>query len=288
MAQSRMIAAAAALVLLVPLSSNSQTKDKSAPPNNPPAKKAVTPSFDEMMLFFPSKHPVGNWQPKGLNFEDVSFKADDGTRLHGWFCPCKDARAVLLYAHGNAGNLSFDARVLQFFQKELRLSVLTFDYRGYGKSEGTPTVEGVLKDTRAARKILAERAKVKETDMVLLGRSLGGAVVCQLAGESAPRALILECSFSSLRDVAEHHYGDLAAIVPKDKLDSAAKLAAYKGPLLQSHGDADKVIPLKLGKKLFEAAKGTKEFVQIAGGGHNDAYTAQYRAKVEQFIAGLP
>jgi polyhydroxybutyrate depolymerase len=195
---------------------------------------------------------------------------------------------VLLYAHGNAGNLSFDARMLRYFQTELMVTVLIFDYRGYGKSEGSPTVEGVLQDARAARTALAKKADVKEAEIVLMGRSLGGAVVCQLAGESAPRGLVLENTFSSLKEVAEHHFGIAAAIVPKDRLDSAAQLARYSGPLLQTHGDADKTVPFAMGKKLFDAHKGNKEFVAIAGGQHNDAYTAGYREKLDRFIGSLP
>ena len=194
----------------------------------------------------PSNIPRGTGSRHGLDFEDAAFQADDGTKLHGWYCPSKDPRAVILYAHGNGGNLSYDAWLMKHLQKELRVTVLDFDYRGYGKSEGKPTVEGVLKDARAARKFLATRAGVKESSIVLMGRSLGGAVVVQLAAESRPRGLILESTFSSLKEVAAHHLGSLAEMVPQDRLNSVAQLARYDGPLLQSHGDADRVIPFAL------------------------------------------
>ncbi len=145
-------------------------------PESPPSKKAVPSddigvgvpqpasskqlkgqTLDELLLFFPSKYPEGDWKPKGLNFEDVWFRADDGTCLHGWYCPCDNPRAIVLYAHGNAGNLSHSKSLIQYFHDDLRVTVLIFDYRGYGRSEGVPTAEGILKDARAARTLLAPR-----------------------------------------------------------------------------------------------------------------------------------
>jgi uncharacterized protein len=244
--------------------------------------------LDETLLFFPIKYPEGNWKPAGLDFEDAVFQADDGAKLHGWYCPCKNPRAVILYAHGNGGNLSDHAELMTYLQKKLRVTALVFDYRGYGKSAGEPTIEGVLKDARAARKFLAARADVKEPAIVLMGRSLGGAVIVHLAAESRPRGLILESTFSSLKEVAVHHYGVRAESVPRDRLDCVAQLARYDGPLLQSHGDADVIVPFALGTKLFQAAKGPKEFVRIRGGDHNDRQPAEYFRKLEQFIAKLP
>jgi fermentation-respiration switch protein FrsA (DUF1100 family) len=257
----------------------------------PPAvssKPPKAPSLDEMLLFFPTKYPDGDWKPKELNFEDVWFDAEDGTRLHGWYCPCEKPRAVFLYAHGNAGNLSYGGSLVQYFQKQLRVTVLIFDYRGYGRSAGVPTVEGILQDARAARTLLARRAKVEEAQIVLMGRSLGGAVVVQLAAEKRPRGLILESTFSSLKDVAAHHYPSLAWLVPTDKLNSVGKIARYKGPLLQSHGDADRTVPYTLGRKLFAVAHEPKSFVTITGADHNDPQSAEYYAKLDQFIGALP
>src|SRR5262249_54076753 len=159
-------------------------------------REAKGQTLDELLLFAPSKYPKGNWKPAGLDFEDAWFSAADGTRLHAWYCPCPDARAVLLYAHGNAGNLALYGSLLKYFQKELRVTTLVFDYRGYGRSEGTPTVEGVLQDARAARAFLARQAGVKEGEVVLMGRSLGGAVAVALAGEDGARGLIVESTFS--------------------------------------------------------------------------------------------
>jgi fermentation-respiration switch protein FrsA (DUF1100 family) len=250
--------------------------------------QAKSPTLDESLLFHPSRFPDGDWKPKGLNFEDAWFRAKDGTRLHGWYCPCDKPRAILLFAHGNAGNLSHRSSRMQYLQKDLRVTVFIFDYRGYGRSEGVPTVEGILQDSRAARTLLARRAEVKESQIVLMGRSLGGAVVVQLASESPARGLILESTFSSLKDVAAHHFPRLAWLVPTNKLDSLSQIKRYKGPLLQSHGDADGTVPYALGMKLFQAANDPKEFVTVRGGDHNDPQPAEYYKQLDRFIGDLP
>lgn len=216
------------------------------------------------------------------------FTTPDGTNLHGWYCAVEEPRAVVLFAHGNAGHLAHRAWLMRFLTEQMRVSVMIFDYRGYGRSDGIPTVAGVLEDARAARTHLAEKSGVEESDIVLMGRSLGGAVMVQLAADAPPRGLILESTFSSLRDVAEVLAPSLAWIVPQAKLDSAARIGSYGGPLLQSHGDADQTIPFASGRKLFDAATGAKEFVIIPGGDHNDGQGVPYYERLSAFLDGLP
>jgi fermentation-respiration switch protein FrsA (DUF1100 family) len=243
--------------------------------------------IDELFLFFPSKYPDGEWNPPDLQFEDVWFKAADGTRLHGWYCPCDDPRATLLIAHGNGGHLAHRADFLKYLQSHLHVATFMFDYRGYGRSEGKPTVDGILKDARAARAWLADRADVKETEIVLMGESLGGAVAVHLAAESPPRGLILQSTFSSLRDVAEVHYSKLSWFVPRDKLNSVSKIPQFKGPLLQSHGTADKIIPITSGEKLFQAANNPKTFVRLDGADHNDWLTEEYLRQLDAYLTRI-
>lgn len=281
-----------AAALTFAIVSNSLTAQPSPADKSPvapnQAKEPKGRTLDELLLFFPMKFPEGNWKPNDLEFEDVWFKSDDGTRIHGWYCPCKKPRAILLYAHGNAGNLTYDRELMRLLQQRLRVATLSFDYRGYGRSEGVPTVEGVLKDARAARSFLAERSRVRASKIVLMGRSLGGAIATRLAAETPARGLVLESTFSSLKDVASHHYPRLAWLVPADKLDSVSHLAKHQGPLLQSHGDGDQVVPFSLGKKLFEAAKGPREFMRIADADHNDPLPAEYYKRLDRFIEKLP
>ncbi|MDP1563440.1 MAG: alpha/beta hydrolase [Pirellulaceae bacterium] len=241
-------------------------------------------SLDERLLFFPSKFPEGDWEPKDLKYEDVYFQAEDGTKLHAWYCPAENPRAVVLVAHGNAGHVASRASWLRYLQQKANVSVLMFDYRGYGRSEGTPTVEGVIQDATAARAKLCELANIKDSEMLLMGESLGGAIVVQLATKSAPRGLIVQSTFSSLRDVADAHYPQLSWLVPPKKLDTAGSIANYQGPLLQSHGTADQTIPFSLGEKIFKNANEPKELVSIERAGHNDWMTDAYLKKLDQFI----
>lgn len=250
-----------------------------------PAKRRT---LVDRLLFFPSQHPQGQWQPSGLTFQDVHFRSADGTKLHGWYCLCERPRGVVLIAHGNAGHVASRASWLRLLQTQAGLTAFMFDYRGYGKSEGKPTVAGVLADARAARSKLRELAGVEDGEMLLMGESLGGAVMVQLAAEAAPRALILQSTFSSLRDVAREHYPRLSWLAPRDQLASLNVIGKYRGPLLQSHGSNDNTIPLALGRRLFKAANDPKVFVEIRNADHNNWLTREYLARFQQFIANLP
>jgi fermentation-respiration switch protein FrsA (DUF1100 family) len=263
-----------------------------APKQVPPAtksdeKKTEPPphqTLDERLLFFPSKYPAGDWKPKDLQFDDVVFESKDKTRLHGWYCPCENRRAMVLMTHGNAGHVADRAPLLRYLQSKAKVAVFAFDYRGYGKSEGTPTVEGVLDDARAARSQLRWMASTKDSEMLLMGESLGGAIAVQLAAESAPRGLILQSTFSSLHDVADVHFPALSWLVPEDKLNSCRALQRYSGPLLQSHGTADRTIPLPLAEKLFAAGNEPKQFIRIPRADHNNWITDAYLSQLNTFI----
>ncbi len=261
-----------------------QPTDEPEPPSTVRSDRRTVASPEELFLFHPTKYPQGNWNPEGLAFEDAEFVADDGTRLHGWFLPVDRPRATLLYAHGNAGHVADRVEWLRYLQQELRVEVLAFDYRGYGRSEGEPTVAGCVDDARAARRWLSERTGVDPSEMVLMGESLGGAIVCRLAADSPPRALILQSTFASMRDVAAKHAPALAWLVPKAKLDSAAALADFRGALLQSHGDRDSVVPFESGRRLFESSGGDKRFVVVPGADHNDWMTDAYLSELEAFV----
>ena len=262
------------------------------PKQVPPAtqsdvKKEETPqhqTLDERLLFFPSKHPAGNWKPKDLQFDDVVFESKDKTRLHGWYCPCENRRAVVLMTHGNAGHIADRAPLLRYLQRRAKVAVFIFDYRGYGKSEGTPTVEGVLDDARAARSQLRWMASIQDSEMLLMGESLGGAIAVQLAAESAPRGLILQSTFSSLRDVANVHFPALSWLVPEDKLNSCSAIQRYSGPLLLSHGTADRTIPLPLAEKLYAAGNEPKQFIRIPRADHNNWINDDYLSQLNSFI----
>jgi fermentation-respiration switch protein FrsA (DUF1100 family) len=246
-------------------------------------------ALEESLVFHPHRYPWGNWQPRDLQFEDAWFQAPDGVRLHGWFAEVPQPRAVVLYAHGNAGNVATNAWVVDFFRERLNCSVLVFDYRGYGRSEGSPSEAGILADARAARRWLAGRTGVAERDIVLVGRSLGGGVMVDLAAKDGARGLVLENTFTSLPDMGQHLVGSLPVRwLVEMRLDSLSLIGNYAGPLLQTHGDADRCIPYEQGKKLFAAARGPKWFVTAPGGDHNDLPTPEYVDKLDWFLGQLP
>jgi fermentation-respiration switch protein FrsA (DUF1100 family) len=245
--------------------------------------------LEEKLIFFPTKYPAGDWHPAGLPVQDAEFHAADGTRLHGWYLPHEDPRAVVLFCHGNAGNVTHRADVLRMLHRVVGVSVLILDYRGYGRSEGSPSEGGILADARAARTWLAEREAVDPRDVVLLGRSLGGAVVVDLAAEDGARALVLESTFTSITDLAAHYYPWVPVRwLVRTRLDAAGKIAAYKGPLLQSHGDADSIVPFPFGVRLFDAANEPKEFITLHGQDHNDMPKIAYYEALIEFLDGLP
>jgi uncharacterized protein len=244
--------------------------------------------FEDSLIFFPTPYPDGEWHPVGLKFEDARFESADGTRLHGWYVPKKDARAAVLFCHGNAGNITGRAYILEILHNRVGVSTLIFDYRGYGRSEGKPSEAGVLADARAARRWLANREKIAESDVVLMGESIGGAVAVDLAARDGARALVLESTFNNLPDVAAYHYPMLPVRwAMRTRLDSETKIGAYHGPLLQSHGNADTIVPLEFGQRLFAAANQPKQFLLYPGHDHNDPMPAQYYDRLAAFLDGV-
>lgn len=258
--------------------------------------------LEEALVFRPDRD--GDWEPDDLRYEDTWFVSEDGTRLHGWYCPADKPRAVVLYCHGNGGNVAGLKWPAKLLQEKLGVTVFVFDYRGYGCSEGTPDEAGILADARAARRWLARRAGVAEVDIVLLGRSLGGAVAVELATIDrftnividrpythvppiSSRGLILENTFPSLREVAAENFWPLHWLMTM-RFDSASKIGNYRGPLLQTHGTADRLVSFDLACKLFDAANEPKRFVASPGRGHNDPPTPEYVHALDEFFASLP
>ena len=245
--------------------------------------------FEESLIFFPSPYPVGNWEPGGLKFEDAWFRASDGTQLHGWYVSHERPLAVVLFCHGNGGNVTHRDDALRLLQWKAQVAVLAFDYRGYGRSEGIPTEAGVLADARAARTWLAQRAGIAENEIVVMGESLGGAVAVDMAARDGARALVLESTFSSLPDVASYHYSWMPVhLMMHTRLDSARIIGQYQGPLLQSHGTSDSIVPYQFGRRLFDAAREPKRLITFSGIDHNEPRPVGYYTTLREFFEGLP
>jgi fermentation-respiration switch protein FrsA (DUF1100 family) len=244
--------------------------------------------LENTLIFIPTNYADDDWAPAGIVLEDAHFTAADGTKLHGWYAPREKPTAVVLFCHGNAGNVTHRIHVIRALHDRVGAAVLVFDYRGYGRSEGKPDEPGVLADARAARAWLAERAGVPPERIVLMGESLGGAVAVDLAADGA-RALILESTFSSMPDVAAYHYPWAPVrMLMKTQFDSATKIRGYRGPLFQSHGDCDSIVPLRFAKRLFDAANEPKRFLLIEGGDHNDMRPLEYYDKLRTFLEEAP
>lgn len=250
----------------------------------------VTPGqWERASIFQPDKFPAGEWQQTTVLVQDATFAAADGTQLHGWYVRHPQPKAHALVLHGNAGNVTLMADTLRTLNQRHGLAVLALDYRGYGKSSGTPSEAGLLLDARAARRWLAEREGIAETDIVLLGQSLGGGVAVDLAAKDGCRGLVLASTFTSLPEVAQHHTPWLPLKwMLSTKFDSLTKIKEYHGPLLLAHGEADEVVPYQQGLDLFNAAPGPKQMITNPGGKHNDPLPEKYREALDNFIANLP
>ncbi len=243
-------------------------------------------AFQADYWFRPAGAQHGDWRPRDLPLEDVGFNSRDGTRLHGWFMPHEKPRAIVLYCHGSGGNLTDATATLRFLHGEVQATALVFDYRGYGRSEGRfESEEDFLDDARAARRWLARRAGVRESEIVLVGRSLGSFVASDLAARDGARALVLEGAFTSLVDVASYHYRAMPwRWIMRYRLDTLARLPNYRGPLLQCHSNCDDVVPIAQARRLFDAARGPKHLVVLDGLAHADPHPRAYDARLGDFL----
>lgn len=223
------------------------------------------------MVFLPSRELAATPADWGLEHEDVWLQTEDGVRIHGWYLPFPGARRVLLFFHGNAGNISHRQDSLEIFHR-LGLNVLILDYRGYGRSEGRPSETGLYRDARAAWDHLVEGRGVAPSDIVLFGRSLGGAVAAELASRVRPGALILESTFSSARDLVREIYPVLSwLIVRRFELDTVARMGSVSCPVLVLHSRDDEIIPFALGRRVYQAAPEPKAFHALRGD-HNGGF----------------
>jgi fermentation-respiration switch protein FrsA (DUF1100 family) len=241
----------------------------------------------ENYLVYPATSAAVDWQqPIPAQTIDVELHSADGTRLHAWWCPFHDSKDAVLLAHGNGGNLSHRGWLVDQIQNVLRVSVLIFDYPGYGKSEGRPSEQGCYAAADAAYDWLTTTQKISPERIILYGESLGGGVMVELASRRPHRALVLERTFSSLPDVAAAHYFFLPAhLLMHNRFDSVSRIGQCHRPLFVMHGDVDRVIPCRLCQRLFEAANEPKRFFPMPGVDHNHPLPSAALESVDQFLA---
>ncbi len=228
--------------------------------------------FQRRLIYFPFEQEIPAVSSVLPGSEELVFTTRDVVRLAGWFVPAGAAEplATVLVCNGNAGNRSYRAPLALALQRA-GVSVLLFDYRGYGGNGGSPTEPGLYDDARAARDYLDTRGDVHPQRIVYYGESLGSAVALALAVERAPAALVLRSPFPSLVEIGRLHYPFLPVrLLLEDRYDALARIDRLQSPLLTIAGERDRIVPASMSRVLHDAAWVPKRFVLVPGADHND------------------
>ena len=249
--------------------------------------------IEDKFIFHPDTVNARDPSHVGLSFENIFFNTQDGIRIHGWFIPHQEARATLVWFHGNAGNISDRLLNIKLLHDRIKINIFIFDYRGYGQSEGTASEIGTYLDGEAAIKYLLGRDDAATHRLILFGRSLGAAVAAEMAIRFTSLGLILESPFVSIREMAQAIFPSLPiAWLLRTRYDTLEKVRRVKTPIMVLHGDHDATVPFAQGKRVFEAAPQPKRFYRIVGASHNDTFVVggeEYYGALREFIeSALP
>ena len=248
--------------------------------------------FEKRLVFFPqiTGRLSGDWSPPGLGHEEVWLSAADGVRLNAWWVPSYATRVItegglsatagdvptFLCFHGNAANIAWRADVYRFL-RDLPANVLAVEYRGYGRSEGSPSEAGIYRDAEAAYNYLVRERGIPPQRIIALGQSLGTAVAAELAARHEVGGVVLEAPFPSARALANRIYWFLPGLgwVIRSRFATTENLALanqkFGSPLLVIHCTRDPVIPFTFGKEVYERAPQPKSFLAIEGECHEEA-----------------
>ena len=245
-----------------------------------------------LLLLFEGRlvYPLEGWDPEvrfeeGATVQEVYFTAADGVKLHALYCQRIRPRVVILYLHGNGGNIGHRAGLLRFLASQYDASVFGVSYRGYGKSQGEPSETGLSLDAESALDYLLNEEQVDVDRVLIVGRSMGAAVGIKLAIDRSVPAICIESTFTSLPDVASRQYPWFPVkLLMKNQFPSLGRISRYGGHLLQSHGSQDELVPLSMAQELYAAATCSKEFEIIPQGTHNSPQSGQYYSLVDTLI----
>jgi uncharacterized protein len=228
----------------------------------------------------------GDWRPRALRPQNVWFRSADNTKLHGWYVPHPEPKHLIVYSHGNGQHVADHTGLLMRLQQQLDATVFLYDYRGYGRSRGTPVERGCVADGMAAQRWLAEREGVNLEDITIMGRSLGTGIAVAVASEQGARSLVIEAAFSKMTDVAAYRYPWLPVrLVMRNRYNSMKRIQKYAGPIFQSHGTGDEIVPLRMARKLFDASPSRmKQFYEINFARHNDSPPPAYYTALAAFL----
>ena len=265
----------------------------------------VTPMLENRCIYYPVKFPEGEWdvsKPPAREgqivplVEDCYFKTADGVKLHGWFCTPNrkvgggltpvSAEMVLLWFHGNAGNVTDRYDMIRALM-QVPVKIFIIDYRGYGKSEGSPSESGLYADAIAAWDYVSTERAVRPENVILFGKSLGGAPAIDLATKVQPAGLIVQSSFTSIPAMARTLIPLFPGVVLRTKMDSISRIGRISCPKLFIHSPADELVPFEMGRKLYETAIEPKRFYEVPGAPHNSTWMVggeTYLEEVRSFV----
>ena len=245
------------------------------------------------LIYFPSRGYEYTPADVGLLYEDLVLETEDGVKIAAWYIGGSGERGSLIFCHGNAGNMA-DRMVDITTLHHMGFNVLMFDYRGYGGSEGSPTETGTYLDGEAAWNYLTVTRGEEPSRITIFGRSLGGAVAIELATHHQPAALVVESSFTSIVDIGRLHYPLLPInMLVTYRYESIAKVPTILCPKLFVHAKDDTLIPISIGRKLYDAAAHPKRFIETPGGhnsggyAYNDSYKRQFEAFIDEALRTL-
>lgn len=251
----------------------------------------LTRILENRLTYFPPRYPAGFLSPEHyrLQVEEVWMTTEDGVKVSGYFLPQPSSPKVLLWFHGNAENIGFGLEQMEILAK-LGINILEVDYRGYGKSEGSPDEAGIYRDADAAYEYLVKTRHFQPRNVIIYGHSLGGAVAVDLASRRECGGLILQSSFTSAREMARRVLPiPLLGYFLKSRFDSLTKIENARVPVLIAHGTRDETVPFSMGQRLYRAAPEPKSFIPVEGAGHNDVLVVageQYLRRLREFIDG--
>jgi fermentation-respiration switch protein FrsA (DUF1100 family) len=246
--------------------------------------------FEKRLIYFPNfpGRLEGDWSPQGLPLQDVTLETEDGVKLHAWWIPAGDAEFTFVAFHGNAANIANRADVYRFLHV-LPVNVLAVEYRGYGKSEGTPTEVGLYLDAEAAMEYVRREHNIPARRVIAFGQSLGTAVATDVASRHDLGGLVLEAPFASAKTMARRFYWFLPglSLVLRTKFDTGQKLQNVSAPVLVVHCSDDPVIPFSMGEEVYRLARPPKQFLRVDGFCHEEAALVDpgaYRAKLLELL----
>ena len=251
--------------------------------------------LDKFLIYFPEREVLSSPAEHGAAYEDVWIQTRDGPRIHGWLVRPPDVAAdfsrAILWLHGNSGNIGNRAAAVAAMSQALGAPVLIIDYRGYGRSEGSPGEDGLYSDAEAAYEYLSGLTEPAGARVVIFGRSLGAAVAARLATRRDAEALIIHSPFTSIAEMARRSNPFLPArLLVRARFDTLSIMPTIGMPVLVIHGTGDEIVPVEMGRRVFEAAAGPKRMFELEGEGHNEPHhdpAAPYYGAIREFLEEL-